>query len=167
MRYLKNYKSWIDPRWLDEVLSNDGYGRPKEGKRPDSPEEEIEYAKAREAGYKDDAVYFQMFTKDNTSFDIPSLWPDKGMHWWIIKMNPGQFMPMHVDPHTLYQPGSNRYWMPLLDWQPGHIFMYKDLVITNYKAGDLWVYENSNELHGAANIGHTPRIILQMSTYEL
>jgi hypothetical protein len=56
--------------------------------------------------------------------------------------------------------------MPFQDYKPGHIFMYENQVITNYKAGDVWEYTDSGALHGAANIGHTPRIVLQISTYE-
>jgi hypothetical protein len=81
-------------------------------------------------------------------------------------MSPGDFMPMHVDPHTLYQPGSQRYWIAFQDWQPGHIMMYEDRVITNYKKGDIYSYEDANALHGAANIGYVPRIVLQVSTYD-
>jgi hypothetical protein len=81
-------------------------------------------------------------------------------------MLPGNFMPMHVDPHTLYEKNSCRYWMPLQDWKPGHVFMYENEVITDYKAGDVWMYRESGALHGAANIGYTPRLVLQVSTYE-
>jgi hypothetical protein len=167
MRYVGNFKDWIDPKWLEEVLASRGYGRPSEGAKPDTPEMELEYQKAKNAGYRDDAIYFWMFDKKNTTFSVPQPPFVKGnYHWWITKMLPGNFMPMHVDPHTLYQTNSNRYWMPLHDWQPGHIFMYNDQVITNYKAGDVWVYKESNALHGAANIGHFPRVVLQVSTYE-
>ena len=166
MKFLGNYKDYIEPQWLDELLSKPGIPRPKEGKRPSSGEEESEYAKARAAGYKDNDTYFYMFTKDNTSFDIIPPFVNGQFHWWITKMLPGNFMPMHIDPHTRYEKSSKRYWMPLQDWQPGHIFMYENQVITNYKAGDVWMYKESGALHGAANIGHTPRLILQVSTYE-
>lgn len=165
MEFLGNYKDWIDPLWLDELLTSQGTARPKAGKRPDSPEEELEYAKARDAGYKDNETYFYMFTKDNTSFDISPPFVNEQFHWWITKMLPGNFMPMHTDPHTRYEKNSKRYWMPLQDWQPGHIFMYENSVITDYKKGDVWCYDNSIALHGAANIGHTPRLVLQVSTW--
>jgi hypothetical protein len=75
-------------------------------------------------------------------------------------------MPMHVDPHTNYQENSNRFWIPLQDWESGHIFMYEDQAITSYSEGDVWTYDNPNALHGAANIGFTPRVVLQISSYE-
>ena len=43
--------------------------------------------------------------------------------------------------------------------------MYEDQVVANYKAGDLWVYEESMSMHGAINIGHNVRLVLQVSTF--
>jgi hypothetical protein len=167
MKFLGNYRTWINPHWLTEVLNSRGDGRPAEGQISDTPEMEQEYQKARAAGYKDNEIYFWMFDKKNSAIDIPQPpFLEGKYHWWITKMLPGNFMPMHVDPHTLYQKNSNRFWMPLQDWQPGHIFMYEDQVITNYKAGDVWTYDNPAALHGAANIGYVPRIVLQISSYN-
>lgn len=167
MKYIGNFADWLDPKWYDEVMAGRGDGRPKEGQKPDSPEMEEQYQKAKEAGYSEDAIYFWMFDKNNVSFELPKPpWVTNNFHWWITKMMPGNFMPMHIDPHTMYQTNSERYWIPLTDWQLGHIIMYQDQVLTNYKRGDVWVYDDSNALHGAANIGHTPRIILQVSTYD-
>lgn len=166
MKYIGNFESWIDSIWISEMLKNRGDGRPAEGQRPDSPIMEEEYQKSRDAGYKDDAIYFWMFDKNNTSFDIPQPPFLQGrFHWWVTKMLPGNFMPMHVDPHTQYEQDSQRYWIPLQDWQSGHIFMYENQVITDYKKGDVWTYTDSGALHGAANIGRTPRLVLHISSY--
>jgi hypothetical protein len=166
MRYIGNFKDWIDEVWLSEIQNARGTARPSEGKKPDSIEEDAEYQRARNAGYKDSDTYFYMFDKNTVSFKLQVPWLTGNSHWWITKMLPGNFMPMHTDPHTLYEPNSKRFWMPWQDWQPGHIFMYENRVITDYKAGDVWEYENSAALHGAANIGFVPRIILQVSSYE-
>ena len=166
MQFLGNYCSFIKQEWIDEILVSRGVGRPKEGKRPNSTEEQIEYQRAKEAGYSEDSIYFYMFDKNDVSFKLELPFITDKYHWWITKMLPGNFMPMHVDPHTLFQSNSKRYWMPWDDYQPGHVFMYENQVITDYKKGDLWMYENSNAIHGAANIGFTPRIVLQISTYE-
>lgn len=167
MKYVGNYVDFIKTEWVDYILNNPGFGRPAEGKKPDSPEEVAEYKKLTDAGYKTDLVYFHMFTKENFPFNIENPpFTNQNFHWWFTKMNPGEFMPMHVDPHTLYQPGSHRYWIAFQDWQPGHIMMYEDKVITNYKKGDVYVYEDAQALHGACNIGYVPRIILQISTYD-
>lgn len=166
MEFVGNFKNWIDPTWIEFLKSNRGIARPGEGQQPDSPEMVDQYNKARAAGYKDDDIFFYMFDRHNTDFNIIPPFTNEPYHWWITKMLPGNFMPMHTDPHTSYQKDSKRYWIPLQDYQPGHIFMYEDTVITNYKAGDVWVYSDSNALHGAANIGHTVRLALQISTYS-
>jgi hypothetical protein len=166
MRFIGNYKDWIDPEWISYVLSNKGDGRPAEGQKPNSSEMEDEYRRAKLAGYQDDAIYFWMFDKNNTPFDIVPPFINGPHHWWITKMLPGNFMPMHKDPHTSYEKNSQRFWIPLTDWAPGHIFMYEDQVITNYLSGDVWQYTEAGALHGAANIGHAPRVVLQISTYD-
>jgi hypothetical protein len=167
MKFIKNIADILDPMWLEEILSKDGMHRPRDGKKPTGAVEENEYNKARAAGYKDDATYFQMFDKTNCTFDIPD-WHTCGRkkHWWIIKMMPGDFMPMHIDPHSVDDKNVARYWVSLKDWEIGHIFAYEDHVITNYKAGDLWEYSNPTAIHGAANIGLTPRVVLQVSLYN-
>ena len=167
MRYLGNYNNWINPDWITELLTNRGNGRPAEGQQPNTPEMIEEYRKAKLAGYSDNTIYFWMFDKNNTSFDITPPFVQRPFHWWITKMLPGNFMPIHVDPHTQIEKNSQRYWVPLQDWESGHIFMYEDQVITNYKAGDVWQYSEAGALHGAANIGHTPRLVLQISEYDL
>jgi len=167
MKYVGNFADWINPAWINEILRERGVGRPGEGKKPDSLEEELEYKKAMAAGYDPAAIYFYMFDKNSVSFELPKPpFVENNFHWWITKMLPGQFMPMHVDPHTLYQTNSRRFWMPWQDYLGGHIFAYEDDIVTNYKAGDVYEYSNPNALHGAANVGLVPRIVLQLSTYD-
>jgi hypothetical protein len=165
MNYIGNYSNWINPAWIAELTNSRGTARPVEGQKPDSPSMESQYAKARAAGYKDDDTFFWMFDKNNTTFEITPPFTTAACHWWITKMLPGNFMPMHIDPHTEYDLDSSRYWIPLQDWEPGHIFMYENRVITDYKAGDVWEYADPCALHGAANIGYTIRLALQISTY--
>jgi hypothetical protein len=166
MKYIGNYRDWINPAWQQEALKSRGDGRPLEGQQPNSPAMINEYARVKAAGYRDDVVFFWMFGKHNFSLDVPTPPFITGkFHWWITKMLPGNFMPMHQDPHTVYEKNCNRYWIPLQDWEPGHIFMYENQVVTDYKAGDVWVYNDPTALHGAANIGFTPRIVLQISSY--
>jgi len=148
VNFLGNFKNWLDPLWLKQVLNSRGAGRPKEGQTPNSKRMEEEYARAREAGYSEDAIYFWMFDKDNVNFDIPQPpFIDGKFHWWITKMMPGNFMPMHVDPHTTYQKNSQRYWIPLQDWEPGHIFIYENSMMADYKAGDIWMYTDSKNCY--------------------
>lgn len=166
MIYLGNFIEYIEKAWISAARDNRGIGRPAEGKSPDSNKEREEYQKAIDAGYSIDNIYFYMFTQENFPYNIKLPFIQKPYHWWITKMMPGNFMPIHVDPHTTYQKDSERYWMPLQDYEPGHVFLYEDNFITNYKAGDLFRYTRADALHGAANIGYNPRLVLQISTYS-
>jgi len=38
-------------------------------------------------------------------------------------------------------------------------------MITGYKAGDVFQFETATDMHGAANIGHTSRIMLLVTEY--
>lgn len=157
---------WIT-QVVDKVLSMQGILRPRQGGVPSGEEGYIEWQKAIDAGYDPNAVYFQMFTKDNLQIDVPKISTCKReQHWWITKMLPGNFMPMHIDPHTLQQKNADRFWIPLQDWESGHIFMYENSVTTDYKKGDIFQYTNSAAMHGAANIGITPRVVLQVTLHE-
>lgn len=164
MKYIGNYADWIQSSWIDEIKSAEGLARPRDWNANSAYEAE-EYRKAELAGYRLSDVHFWLYEKNNLTFDIVPPWSKGPIHWWITKMYPGQFTPMHTDPHTFEQ-ACRRYWIPLLDHKPGHIFVYKDTAILNYKAGDVFEYVNANDLHGAANIGHEVRIILQVTEYE-
>ena len=54
---------------------------------------------------------------------------------------------------------------PLQDFIPGHVFIYGNSMVANYKRGDVFQYENSQDEHGAANLSFVPRIVLQVTEY--
>jgi len=45
--------------------------------------------------------------------------------------------------------------------------MVEDRVITDYRAGDVFMFDNPGAWHGAVNIGHSPRAILQITDYKI
>lgn len=164
MKYLGNYALWLDPKWAQLTLTLVGQARPRDWSAINSVEN-LEYQHAKAAGYDLNAVNWWVYEKQNMPFDIPRPpWINGDFHWWITKLMPGQFMPMHTDPHT-HDRDCNRYWIPLQDYHPGHIFVLNDEIITKYKAGDVWTYDTSYDMHGAANIGHIPRVVLQVTEY--
>jgi len=163
MIYKGNYFNWIHPNWINLVLSKQGQARPRDWD-PAYVVESDEYKHAKEAGYDLTAVHWWVYEKQDLDIELIPPWTKGKIHWWITKLYPGQFMPMHSDPHT-HDMSCIRYWIPLTDYIPGHIFIYKDKMIDNYKAGDVYEYNLSTDLHGAANISHTPRIILQVTEY--
>lgn len=164
MIYKGNFYSWVDPLWEHLVLTRQGQARPRDWPALNKIESS-EYARSKEAGYDLEAVHWWVYEETDLNIDIRAPWIQGQYHWWITKMYPGQFMPMHTDPHA-HQENSIRYWIPLQDYHPGHIFMYKDTVMTNYKAGDVYCYHDSRDMHGAANIGHIPRIVLQITEFR-
>lgn len=163
MRYAGNFSSWIQDSWIQEILSSPGQARPRDWP-PAYAVETAEYKRAHEAGYDLSAVNWWVYEQQDVSFVITPPWVTGKYHWWITKLTPGQFMPMHSDPHTHERP-CNRYWIPLQDYHPGHVFIYENELVKDYKKGDVYSYISSQDMHGAANIGHIPRLILQVTEY--
>ena len=165
MIYLGNFSTWIKQEYIDFMLSNDGTPRPSGGRNPNSEE----FKKAQDHGYDLTKTYWYIYESDTFPFEIKSpIITEDEIIWWGIKMNPGNFMPIHRDPHT-YDPANfmvKRFWMALQDWEPGHIFMYEDQVLVNYKKGDIYSYPNPQAIHCACNIGNSPRLTFHFSTYQ-
>ena len=161
MQYIGNFKDWINPKWIEYLLNNEGARRPGHAPIPDVEE----FRKGPDAGYDLSSTYWHSYDPTNCDLQIPCpLDPNLKMEWWFIKMYPGNFIPMHRDIFEF--DGAKRYWMPLQDYENGHVFIYKDDFIKDYKAGDLWTYDYSNDIHGACNIGYTTRLTFQFTTYE-
>ena len=172
MRYIGNYQEWITPELLNILLNNDGEVTPVY--QPDKWSGRPDYDDARKelesAGYPAGNHYFCQYTKDTEClqhldikmpFDI-----DRVYHWWIIKLNPGQMQPMHFDPHVKLVENCKRYTMPLADYVPGHVFVYDDYLLKNYRAGDMFEWDDSSCYHGVVNISYTPRLTLQISIHD-
>lgn len=163
MKYIGNYSTWIKKEWVNTILSTDGQARPRDWP-PASAVESAEYSKYKTAGYDLSAVNWWVYEHRDLRLDIIPPWTSNKIHWWFTKMMPGQFMPVHTDPHAHDQP-CNRYWMPLQDYEFGHVFLYNNQMISDYKKGDVYMFDNERDMHGAANIGHTPRIMLLITEY--
>ena len=77
-----------------------------------------------------------------------------------------QFQAMHIDPQLTEVGNFVRYTMFLQDWEPGHIFVWDDQYISNYKAGDMYEWSDPMTVHGPANIGYNTRYTLQITMYD-
>ena len=161
MKWCSNWKYNLHPALRQLVLDKEGQARPRDWP-PAFAVESDEYKRAEEAGYDLSQVHWWVYEEKNLGNIVLPL--ENDYHWWITKLYPGQFMPMHSDPHT-HERSCNRYWIPLQDYEPGHIFIYKDNLVKDYKAFDVYKYDHEQDLHGAANIGHTPRVVLQVTEY--
>lgn len=164
MEYIGNFAEFIKDEWIEEVLAGTGKARPRDWP-PAFTHESAEYSKAREAGYDLEGVHWYVFDSgEDLSFQISFPFLTADFHWWITKLLPGQFMPMHSDPHV-HERDGRRYWIPLQDYHPGHVFVYNDQMATGYKKGDVFVFLDSYDVHGASNIGHIPRLSLLITEY--
>ena len=163
MNYLGNYKQYFTKSLYQLVLGTTGQARPRDWPAYTTVES-AEYQRAQEAGYDLTAVYWWVYEKQDLNIELDFPWTNGKTHWWITKLYPGQFMPMHTDPFTHYN-DCKRFWVPLQDYKPGHIFLYENIFIKDYKAGDVYEYFNSQDVHGAANISHEPRLVLQVTEY--
>jgi hypothetical protein len=163
MILLGNYKEWIQPEWVTYMLETPGLACPRD-KIVENQHELSDRASKNNTGYDPSQVYWHAFMKEHLPFNITTPIETKNCIWWFIKMMPGQFMPMHMDndPNTTVR----RYWMPVIDYEQGHALIYGDMLLTNYKAGDLYKFDNPNMLHGSCNIGFSPRLSFNMDVYE-
>ncbi len=173
MKYAGNYSWWIKSELLDMLESLDS-GVTKlhdSGRWTGHPSLEQYREKIKAYEYREGDTFQQFFRMSNAFKDNPITIPElpetrNEIFWWIVKLKPGQFQTMHVDPHLYQSVNPVRYTMYLQDWQPGHIFVYKNKMITNYKAGDLYQWDDGIMEHGAANISTTTRYSLQISMQD-
>jgi len=161
MKYIGNYKDWIDPKWMDIILNTDGQPMPKEWEA-ETEAEDVELSNVRNAGYNMNSINWWFYFKHHLNVDINPPWCKNESMYWFAKMNPGQFVPLHRDPVTF---PAKRYWMAMQDFEPGHVFIYGDdgNMIKDYKMGDVFEFNVSDMLHGAANISFSPRVVLQIA----
>lgn len=173
MHYIGNYKDWITPELMNHLKSRNGDTIPVW--QPDRWQGHPELDKFREMsrpGYSHKNHNFQQFNKksaDMKDFEIvlPTLTKTRSLcHWWFIKLLPGQMQTMHIDPHLVEVKNPVRYTMFLEDFQPGHIFVYDNKMISNYKAGDVFEWSDPMIVHGVVNIGYNTRYTLQITMHD-
>jgi hypothetical protein len=169
LKFICNASDWLKDEWILEAMSCKGFNAPADLFQKEKQELHKEDIRVKEAGYSLDAFYYTLIEKSHLTFNLPPIprLPKGEIHWWITKMMPGQFMPVHQDPRITTKKNIKRYWMPWTDWECGHIFTYEDTVMGEYSKGDIFLMEDPDALHGAANIGLTPRITLNIGVEML
>lgn len=173
MELIGNYADWIRPELLDIIKTKPGDTTPVW--QPERWSGRPEWDEARERaryGYSDNKHFFQQFnqfSKDMQGYDIvlPEIPGDnRQTMWWIVKLLPGQMQSMHFDPHLIEYKNPQRYTMFLEDWRPGHIYVWGDQYIANYRAGDFYKWSDPMCYHGCVNIGYEDRYTLQITTVD-
>lgn len=166
--YVGNYADCVPRHWNEYVLENEGEIRPNH-RMIITPDVERQFADWIDAGYvQNDAVKWHLYTGyhlgeelDLKQFDFCK---DKQVKWWIVKIDPGRFFPMHIDTMNEDDIDPKRYWIALQDSKWGHVFIDDQDNLRDYKRGDVFLFDN--KIHGAANVGLEPKISLQILTYN-
>jgi hypothetical protein len=182
MKFIGNYSDWLKPEWVEYVLTHDGKEMPKfefeqngildaiaRGERAEFCEYQKKYDAA---GYKHDSLLYYIFEQDDLPFEITlppfvKLKEGQGYYWNLFKYKPGHLLPIHSDRAAKFEHNCERYWMSWLDYTDGHVYIYKDSMLSNYKAGDAFKFPDPFGVHGAANISLTPRITFQITTFDI
>lgn len=173
MKYIGNFANWIDPLLMEHLKTHEGDYTPVW--QPDRWRGHPLLDKFRELarpGYSKNSPMFHQFnikSKDMQGIvvNLPDLPETRNCcFWWFVKLLPGEMQAMHIDPHLVEVSNPVRYTMFLQDWEPGHIFVYDDKMISNYKAGDVYEWSDPMIVHGVVNIGFNTRYTLQITMHD-
>lgn len=169
MKYIGNYEHWIKPEWIDYMKENDGFGYPRDF--TDSRKNENGIQKCIiDSEWDMSCVCCISFEQTNFPFKVDSLPIDTtgwDYEWWFLKLKPGMGQPWHQD-YSMdeHYKETKRFWMPLQDYEGGHLFIYGDRVLTDYKKGDVYEYTDNDVWHTAASLGRRTRLTLNMTLYR-
>jgi len=166
IKYLGNYPNWVNPHHLKIILESEGDKRTAY-KTEKEIEKQEQVSIWSSLGHELKGAEWFMYYYGHlgmsavTDLQIP-IDIDGPFNWWYSKINPGSVFPLHVDTFDVTSNKTRRLWIPMQDYQPGHIFIYEGKMLDDYRAGDVYEFENPKAWHGAANIGFEPKISLQL-----
>ncbi len=162
MIHLGNFKNWVNKDLLDKVLNQEGQKRPGAEESIGSKQQESPWTNIENIGAKWSFYYNEIGVDD---LDLPIEYKGR-VNWWFVKLNPTCVFPLHKDTFHDDSTTARRLWIPYQDYEPGHIFIYKDTFIKNYTAGDIFEFDDPMALHGSANISTIPKVSLQIIIYN-
>ena len=145
MRIIDNYREWISPEWIKHCT--DKHGLKQNGNKGSTEHTAFE------------GFTWELYDRHNTDFNIAPPF-DFGTHnweWWIKKLLPGDGFPVVNLTET-----TRRLWMPLTDYEMGHIFIYEEQMIAPFSSGDLFEFEH-NSPYAAVNLGVKPYYMMMFS----
>lgn len=168
MIYIGNFKDWINDSVINIILSTAGDRRPDSNSHNETRDLESMW---KTANYTSNKIGWEMYYESHVGKLIPPIDVGTTYEHWFCKMNPGDMLPLHDDRYEgkpliqLEQEGIkvNRYWMACQDMIPGHVFAYKNTLLDNYRAGDLFLFPEAGGLHASCNIGLVPKISYQLT----
>lgn len=134
----------------------------------------VSLAEWRELGYTQTKFTGDMYDMRNPApkwmAAIQDVLPWTHFSWSIYRMGPGCCLPTHGDTYARFVKhhdieDTNRIHRAIFfmkDWESGHVFELDGKPITQWKAGDYFVWRNDTP-HMAANVGKTNRYSLQIT----
>lgn len=164
MIYVGNFKDWIDPKIMDIMLNSPGEKRPIESEKNTDRKQEV-VLKWTDAGYNLDKLSWEFYYDNHIGWLDPPIAVGSRFKWWFSKMNPGEMFPLHIDSFPDSEKNIKRYWMAMQDMIPGHIFIYDGKPL-EYSAGDMFIFDEARDWHGAANLGFVPKIAYQLVVFD-
>ena len=148
MQYIENYRDWVCQEWLDHISQNTGV------------KQNGAYNKPAGKHYPFEGFNWELFDRHNTDFDIspPVDWGTHDWQWWFKKLLPGDGFPVveYISETT------SRYWMPLNDYELGHIFIFQEEMVAPFNKGDLFDFQ-INSPYAAINLGTQPFYLMMFS----
>lgn len=145
---------------------------------PDPYTKQLDVADLERLGVDGDWVLFEKFFPSSFCKQMRAMAEFFGMESMYYNLHvqmPGQVFFYHVDNLTSLRKNQNdtsimedpsraaRFGVALQDWQPGHVYAYGNTYWKQWKAGDIVYHDWINTPHGTANLGHSPRVTLQIT----
>jgi hypothetical protein len=158
------YHTNLQPFWK-EYLKNHAYART------------VPFV-ARNFDHLDKTFYNRDYLLQSFNEELPNaqqfkdaLNVDKGAVSWTCIL-PNIILPTHKDTFYTMRQEYNvsveqcyRYLLFLEDWTFGHYVGFEDVNITDWKAGDVWIFDSS-VMHYAVNASNVPFHSCQISTFK-
>lgn len=166
MEYIGNFASWIDESVIEKIRTLPGDRRPK---KTVSSYENVVERKWKEAGFDVDKLGWEFYSNEHLDIlylPLPVNPRNKKFKWWFSKLSPGDLFPLHTDVYPEDRTNIERYWLACEDHHPGHIFINEDLILDDYKKGDMFKFSDARSWHAAANIGFHDKISYQLVLYD-
>lgn len=173
MNFIKNDAAWISQELMNHLEIHEGDYTPVwQPERWQGHPILDQFREMARPVYSQKTPMFHQFnsrSKDmqNFSVNLPELPKSrKYCFWWFVKLLPGEMQAMHIDPHLVDVKNPVRYTMFLQDFHPGHIFVWEDKMISNYKMGDIYEWSDPTIIHGCVNISYKTRYTMQITMHD-
>jgi len=167
--YIGNYKDWIKEEWIDYLLNNNGDLLPKKLKQSNNNYiTDYQYDVIFE-NWDSSRVSLIGFSSHNFPFDIsmPIKLENKNIRWNFIKLKSGMMIPLKTEEHLSFLNKSKiKYRMMLQDYCEGHVVLYNDNLIIDYKKGDLFVCNDPINSNGVVNIINDTCLVFEIIIEE-